>query len=398
MKKQLFLLVLLVSCRNNIISEQNDKTSNEIIIETKLENKINISEIFSDVSYVKLESNIHSTIGSIGKMIVHDNKFYILDIKTSKILVFDLNGKYIFQISKQGRGPGEYLDVEDFLVDSVSNKIEILDDGNQKILIYDKIGNYLNERKHTFWADQFSKLSENAYLIFFNNYPNQPNVEESFNVLIVDSLFKVKNSFLPIGNLLGLKVGEQYFLQKYGSGVNVIIPYDNHIYHVMANNYSIKYTVNFINYVLPSSFLEEYLKVIKANNNSRTQALIQLIHKQNEGDYIVNLQNILENQKYLTFQYRISDKGTFTVILNKSTGKIHIGIAENDIDFGLYGIPLFILQDTLFTYFPAHELKERISSIDSKNLSTDSRYFRLKNLSESINENDNPIIAKFLLK
>lgn len=400
MKKQLFILLILISCKNtnDTIPEENSINSNEIIIETNVDSKINLSEVFSHVTYVKLESNSHSTIGTIGKMILIDDKFYIHDTKTSKILVFDKNGKYIFQISKQGRGPGEYQNVADFLVDSATNKIEILDDGNKKVLIYDKMGTYVNERKHTFGADQFSKLSENTYLYYFNNYPNQPDAEGYYNVLITDSIFNVKNSFLPIGDLLGLKVGDQNFLQKFGNGINVIIPYDNHIYYVTANDYSVKYTIKFKNFALPDSFFEEYHKVVKANNNVRTQAIIQFIHRLNEGEYATNVHNIFENRHYLTFQYRLSRINNFSVFLNKSTGETHIGIVENDLDHGLYGIPFFIIKDTLFTYFPAYELKNRISLIDSHNLPTNSDYIRLKDLSHSINENDNPIIAKFLLK
>lgn len=405
--KSFLIVILLISCRNSnniknkadFESDVNNERSNEIVIETDFEKRIQLSNIFKSVSYVILESNQQNIVGTIDKMIIHNNYLYIQDSKTLKIFTFDQDGKFIFQIKKNGRGPGEYLNLEDFLVDSISNKIEILDNGNQKIITYDNKGNFINERKLPYYTEQFCKLSQNRYLFFFNNYPNGPfDAKESFNVLIVDSTNRIKNSFLPLGDLIKLKIGEQNCLQKFGKGVNVTIPFDNHIYYISSNNYYIKYKIHFLNYLLPDQLFKEYTEVDNSNRESKSIALIKFIQELNKGNYVTNIHNVLESTNYFTFQYRVSGKDNFSVFLNKPTGKKYIGLPENDIDYGLYGTPLYVLKDTLFTYFTSMELKERIDFIESTHLTTNPQYLNLKNLTQSIDDEGNPIIAKFLLK
>lgn len=236
-------------------------------------------------------------------------------------------------------------------------------------------------------------------MCFANNVMNtKVYAGESYNVLVLDSSNKLKNSFLPITNVKYLKIGKQNSFEKFGNGVNVTRSFDNSIYHVTASNFIVKYKINFTNYKLPEALLKEYDKVDVSNKSSRTKAMIELLNKLNRGSYVLSIFNIYENINYFFFQYGITDKGTFTVLYNKLIGKTYIGIPENNIDSGLFGTPLTMKNDTLVTWVFPYELKARIKYIDSIGTAPNLHYNRLKQLSESVSDNDNPIIARFSLK
>lgn len=399
MSRYLLILIFLLSCTNAVKTNLGSLETSEINVETRPGQKIVLSEIASDVSYVKLMTTAQNTIGSINKMIIQDNKYYIFDSKTQKILVFGINGNFLFQIDRSGRGPGEYLHIQDFLVDSARSNIEIWDNGNQKILTFDKTGKFESERSFIYYINSFCKFNGNVYICFASNALNPKLYNEgSFNVIVVDSANKLKASFLPINDLKYLSIGEQNFFERYGNGVNVSIPFDNNIYYVTTGSSIVKYKINFSNYKMPENFIKEYNNADLSKSSERSNAMIQLLNKFNDGSYILSVFNIFENRNSIVFQYRITREGTFTVFYIKQTQKSNSGIPENNIDSGLFGTPLSMNGDTLLTWFFPYELKARIKNIDSTGSAQNLKYARLKQLAESAGDNDNPIIARFLLK
>jgi len=68
--------------------------------------------------YVVLDTEDETyAFSSIDKLVCKNGLFYIMDFRARKISVFDGGGKGVFAFSKNGRGPGEYLQVSDFDID-----------------------------------------------------------------------------------------------------------------------------------------------------------------------------------------------------------------------------------------------------------------------------------------
>ena len=61
----------------------------------------------------------------------------------SKLLVFDSSGQFCRKISQRGYGPGEYIDITDFLV--TDDYVVIAT--NFKLIKYDKQGRFFKEYK-----------------------------------------------------------------------------------------------------------------------------------------------------------------------------------------------------------------------------------------------------------
>ena len=371
----------------------------EILVQTEIGKTMLLSEFCTEVSYRRLQTDNLNSIGTIDKMILHKNRIYILDSKTNKIFVYNKNGDFITQTNNNGRGPGEYLNISDFLIDSLNDNIELWDNGNKKLIKMDRDCNFLNEKPFSLYVDKFCKLSSNSYLYYACNYLNPEFFDkESFNAIILDSSNNLISSHLPIKETRYLKLGENNAFVKYGNGVNIIIPFDNQLYHVSLNGSKAKYKIKFLNYNLPDDFLESYNKIDVNDRAGISMGGIQLFNEVNKNSYASGIHNIFENDKILFFQYRVPKVANFTTIYSKKTKKVSVGIPENDLDLGLFGEPVTLNGDTLITYIYPSELIKRVKTMESSNSSKfSSKYLDLKKLSDSLQESENPILVKFVL-
>lgn len=132
----------LLSCRNES-RDMRTEIDEEIVFVENTEKMA--SQCVESVDYITLEANENSLFSQINKMIIKDGKMYIGDFSRARVVVFDLEGNFIFGINKRGRGPGEYLGVKSFTVDE--NYLYIMDDLAGKLKKYDnKTGKFIDEK------------------------------------------------------------------------------------------------------------------------------------------------------------------------------------------------------------------------------------------------------------
>ena len=83
-------------------------------------------------------------IGNINTIQVFDGYIYILDSSKAKSLfVFDLEGRFIRKIGSLGNGPGEYLGLNDFTLDT-DNGIIYIGDIKNRVHKYNFDGTLIN--------------------------------------------------------------------------------------------------------------------------------------------------------------------------------------------------------------------------------------------------------------
>ncbi|MCG8308507.1 MAG: 6-bladed beta-propeller, partial [Cytophagales bacterium] len=97
---------------------------------------------FADtVIYIPLETTKESYIKFLSQVWVDDSLILIND--SQRLLMFSLDGKYIRQIGKRGKGPGEYGMIFNFVV--VQDTIYISSTGKKSLLKYALDGNFYKE-------------------------------------------------------------------------------------------------------------------------------------------------------------------------------------------------------------------------------------------------------------
>ncbi|MCG8309682.1 MAG: 6-bladed beta-propeller, partial [Cytophagales bacterium] len=94
------------------------------------ENMLTTSEFADTVLYIPLETNSQSLFKKISQIqLINDN---ILISSTHRLLLFTKKGKFIRQIGKKGKGPGEYLLIFDFV--AISDTIFISSSGKRSLI------------------------------------------------------------------------------------------------------------------------------------------------------------------------------------------------------------------------------------------------------------------------
>ena len=118
------------------------------VVEIDCTKEVYNSDIFDSLfnynSYVILEDTENSKISNIDKVYVSDDKIVILDNRT-RILIFSQEGKFVKSIEHRGHGNGEYLSLNDFIVKGDS--LYCLDRLEGKVLVYSLDGNFLYSKE-----------------------------------------------------------------------------------------------------------------------------------------------------------------------------------------------------------------------------------------------------------
>ena len=132
------LVCLLSSCKDNknLKSYANYEDASEKI-ELNKRQPMKISNITSGMKVVKLETSENVLLSNIKEIKIFGDFIYILDVVFKGIYVFDFEGNLIRKFQKEGKGPGEYLSINDFFIDATLRQLEVFDKFNMNINIYD---------------------------------------------------------------------------------------------------------------------------------------------------------------------------------------------------------------------------------------------------------------------
>lgn len=119
MKYQLLILVALlffIGCRF-IYDDKSDATTISVIpvSDTDIIRNVNVSDVIELDSFVVLETKNESLFGRVGKVVVTDDRIYVMDDwDIDVVLCFNRKGRFINIFNKTGKGPDEYDNLDDF--------------------------------------------------------------------------------------------------------------------------------------------------------------------------------------------------------------------------------------------------------------------------------------------
>ncbi len=158
--------------------------------------QVSMSEFISDVEYIQLETGKESMIASTGQFIVTDTRIFVES--QSQCYAFTREGKFISQIGRKGRGPGEWDGIIYGLSLDEENEI-IYIETYPKLFEYSWDGKFMREiKKPTFGSGHVmqtpasvSFLREDLFLGHINN--NSGNAP--YNWVIFDESSSIVKSF-----------------------------------------------------------------------------------------------------------------------------------------------------------------------------------------------------------
>ncbi len=125
--------------------------------------KVAFSSHFTNLRYIKLETNNEILLGEDLEFELDKNNVFISD--GMKLLRFDVEGKFLNSIGALGKGPGEYNIVIDFFIEPSIMRIFILDPYTDKLLEYRYGGEFIQDYKIDFKALCLEKLNNSTVVI-----------------------------------------------------------------------------------------------------------------------------------------------------------------------------------------------------------------------------------------
>lgn len=360
-----YIIAVFLFCHGcNYSSNENvSKESLDTISIPKLdENKVFLySKQCDTVRHLFLETNSNCLIGNISKIQFKDSLIYIGDFEnTQSIFVFNLKGKFVKKLFKQGRGPGEYTTISMFNVD-VYNNIYILDNRLGKEFIYSQDFRLIKENKlNSFFVT--SAIGDTHRSIYYCG--NEPNKEEfRYQVIIKDN---IKNKFF------------KYF--EYPSySENLRFLNENHFRYNCDNiylkpSYS-KYIYSFNDSLMYSYFLmfdhsDQFFDTEIESGFKNAKELRKYIFENNIVD--VYDYDVSSSWIYLKVQ---KGNSNYFVFYNRETGKCSVARRlGNDLLYSLLlGRVLGLYEDNIVSYvnpdfirnnFEQSEIEKRFGNIN----------------------------------
>lgn len=380
-KSVLFLcLILLISSFQNCSKKQSFEAGKTITIPYNPDKNTPLDSFISKITIVPLETNDSCLLRELVMPIKQHQGLIYINNFLKQLLVFDMKGNFIREIGKMGEGPGEFINVLDFIFTD-DNTIELLD--------FKKIESYTLEGKHL-GTKRFDFMGTDLYL-------NPTTFTRSFSSgyylwggvsgpVRYDEKLREKSSLMyRIDSAMQIEKG--YFSTRYGDGgkQNRIKNYQNYIlitpsvldynvYQIDTNDsMQIRYSFDFGKYGFDNS------KEVDRNSISY-------------NDYILSIDNYHETDRFLFFEFNYNNKMN-SVLYSKITGQAFFQTTWFTKDFILHIIKT-MYNDQLIAFAPISSLKTIIGRMTQENI----KKWGLEGWVEKLDDEDNPVMIIYTIK
>ena len=282
----ILLQCLLLSCKNK---ENSDEIQNINFLEKAIgENGIN--EIVEKIKIVEFDDNIDSYFSNPKKVIVSDERVYVLDKFNGRsiIKVFTKDCDFINMLDFFGKGPGEFINISDFAIKH-NGEIIINDIMQSKLIYYNRDFKYLRSVKSDYYYEQIALLSDSLMAIV-----NNDNVAIGYKLLLIDDDSKILHKGVKVNELYDFMIGTPFQLNNDGLRIHYLPYYSDTIYEVTSQGVSLKYIMNFSSPVLRYKDVKsginlghpDFGKYINSLNLKETSGVISLRYSIGSAKYI----------------------------------------------------------------------------------------------------------------
>lgn len=324
----IFVLLVQLGCNNE--KKPDRPIEVEVIsIDAKSGSQSELSEQIQLVKALKLETTEESLIGNIDKIVVLDDRVYILDRFVAKALfVFDTTGTFLFKMGKVGKGPGEFLSPNDFSVGK--DGIKVLCNATYRILEWNKSGDYISEERIPYRVLNFHQYPKD--IIFFENEPSS-----DFAVWIAKR-GKLTDKFMERERAdASLPIYPEAGGFKSNNALVTIRPYlSTNIFEIRDGFFQPLFFLDFIGNLkkeLENEAIENGATANLRYNLSDEFLVLNFLHK---GKTYITLYNLESKIALTSINNRVSGSGYFytSVFLNTVVGVTMDGLFVSFVPFG----------------------------------------------------------------
>lgn len=372
------LFILMHSCRTQ------DKSGTDIPVEVTFYNislekalddavggkyqSATLSEIGGNISYIPLELSANSAFRTIRNITIYDSSIYISDMY--RMLKFTQSGKFVRQISRQGKGPGEYVYIYGICANDTARYLFC----GRICLKYTPKDEFVTSFNiSTFEAEQMILMKDK--IVFSSvNVParTSPN---PYSLYITDLNFNLNKTF-------------RNYHKKKAAGHQIM---DNPLY-------SFREQVRYKSWVADTLFtvtvdsLIPYARFDLGNQKLPNESLDQ------DQDKVL-IMRILEDTRFFYMKFSYFGKPGRSGIYSKQTGEIKIldeSGFQNDIDGGLPFFPRYVYNDSILVdWVDAYDLREKVLNADAAEMRKlyGHKFDDLLKLAKSLNDDSGSVLV-----
>jgi hypothetical protein len=399
MKRILILLlpVLVFSCNRGGEQQQapeydRDKffvVDYESILTSK--SKVNLSHITDDIKYVRLETNDQCLLHPRAEY--HFTDDFIFVDNSEYILQFDRNGKFIKQIGKPGRGPGEIGLIRIMSVLDGQKQLVVQTNWARKLYYFSYEGDFIESVPVE--DVRRIKVIPGERLVYFDGcaYGYEDYMfallDASGDTLdVVNNHYKWKNETGFVGT-----VSYHLFVPFYFSKDRISFKsmHNDTVYTVAGDSIKPEYLIDLGKYELPQEYRVEvpssrgFQEFAERSKGYRFCSVFEAAES-----LFISSSDYQDDIQYNMIYYRPEGSGRLLVDSNNEPGKI-----MNDIDGGPDFWPLGAVDDSTvyMPVLPLHligsEYRDEFALRQALNPEKKAEFL---NMLDELNENDNPIL------
>lgn len=370
-------ILCFISCKDNKGDETRSKGTTQI--QVSLEKEFPTTEYSVVVDFIPLETSADYLVGQVQVVLVKNDLIYIKSINDDQILVFEKDGRIKNKLSCKGKGPGEYLQIIDFMVDSVGN-IYVLDplsikkyDSNCKFIDQDE-----SFKKNRKLVPVSFYVAQSGYKYFWNISYSDPQKNKRDKIFIYDK-DKLIGSYFNIGQ-------KDYFSKRfYDYGNKILIEpskFDYSILKVEDEVISEEYLLDFGSFSIPEEYQSETYKV--SNRKDITKTIVEL-------SVFWDIHYPIETDKYLAFLASKEDEN-YQFIYDKKRGVCFNAVFQDNNPLQIWNI-IGTIDSSFFSVIEPATLSEYIEKMGNE----ERKDLLLKLGGCDLNGNINPIIITWTI-
>jgi len=372
----LIMCLLQFSCTERSTKGYNDDLIVDLAKHT--ESAILASEIFSAMKIINLETSDLALFAGIRELELHDDYIIALDINRGFLGFFNKEGNYKKRLFAQGRGPGEYLAIDDFLIDSEESTIEILDANARRIHIYD-LETFGYKKSIPYSINFVYSFTKAGGYYYFQTNGSTNNINGNYTKSEIIAFNYKNEKYYPVFDKKGELTNEPHYSYEFSKifyknqegVVFASLSWDNKFYKLAGTSANPYITLDLGRRAFPREILQgtfdEKIAYVRSPLSEGKLGFFKLIY-QDQDSFLFSCRRSFETEESYFFSFN-GDAQFANTIIN---------------DFAPFGQQELILQKEVQGYF---------LSIVYPHLAEEDL---LKEL--SVTETDNPIILLFEFK
>lgn len=383
----LLLVVCLAGCSSH-------HKSHKTVVTTPMEvnvvsGDIVMSDLYSSLEYIKLETNPSCLIAQIADIIPYKDGIIIVDKEMSNILQFDLKGSFKGKIGNVGVGPGEYVGINDVALDVEGNRAFVLDVSGTQVLVYElDSGKYLENLKWDFIATEIEFLNSDALACYCDFAANEEYTDKEGrpNLILYNLNNHTRTSFLYVPKeISSQEVTSPFSALASHSGSEAVLfsVLENSVHIINSSGIGNSYE-----FFLPGdkSKMESYVEQLRTENLNASQIMPGAPFAPTYSMII----SCVPGEKYMLFTMINYQNGKVTMVAYNPISKCSVSGTriggyplQNDIDGCIPFAPYAASDDAIYGAIESYQFAGQSEVNDAA----------LQELISETQEDDNPIIV-----